>query len=88
VPCLLALLALATPRLVILGLWFVTPWFRGMFDFALWPILGFVFAPITLLWYSAVQHWYGGHWGTWQLVGVAVALILDGVPARLLGKRK
>ncbi|MDF1503030.1 hypothetical protein [Roseisolibacter sp. H3M3-2] len=86
-PCFVALLALATPRLVIVALWFLTSWFRGLFDHALWPILGFVFAPLTLLWYSAVQHWYGGQWGTWQLVGVAVALVLDGVPARLFGKK-
>ncbi len=86
-PCLLAVFALATPRLAILFLWFVTSWFRGMFDFVLWPILGFLLAPTTLLWYSAVQHWFGGAWGTWQLVGLVVALMLDGVPARLFGKR-
>ena len=86
-PCLLAVFALATPRLVLLFLWFLTGWFRGMFDSVLWPIVGFLLAPTTLLWYSAVEHWYGGSWGTWQLVGVGVALLLDGVPARLFGKR-
>ena len=89
VPCLLAALALATPRLVILALWIATTWFRGLFDFALWPILGFLLAPTTLLWYAAVQHWYDGRWGTWQFVGLLVALVLDGVPAKLgLGDRK
>ncbi len=87
VPCLFAVFALATPRLVILALWFLTSWFRGMFDFVLWPILGFVLAPTTLLWYSAVERWYGGSWGTWQFAGLVVALVLDGVPARLFGKR-
>jgi hypothetical protein len=88
VPCLLALFALATPRLVIVGLWLLTDWFRGLFDFALWPILGVLFAPTTLLWYSVVEHWYGGRWETWQIVGVVVALMLDGVFTRLFGKRK
>ncbi|MGZ8456610.1 MAG: hypothetical protein ACXWZ4_08445 [Gemmatirosa sp.] len=87
-PCLLALVALAAPRLVIVALWLMTDWFRGIFDFTLWPILGFFFAPLTLLWYSVVEHWYGGQWDTWQLAGVGVALLLDGVPARLFGKRK
>ena len=87
-PCLLAFFALATPRLLILGLWFLTSWFRGLFDFVLWPILGFLFAPTTLLWYSIVQNWYGGRWGTWQIVGVVVALMLDGVFTRIFGKRK
>ncbi len=53
-PCLLALLALAAPRLVVFLLWFFTNWFNGLFTSILWPILGFVFLPTTLLWYSAV----------------------------------
>lgn len=88
-PCLLALLALATPRLVILLLWLATDWFRGLFDFALWPVLGFLFVPHALLWYSAVERWYDAHWGPWQIAGIVVALVLDGVPARLrTGRRR
>lgn len=88
-PCLFGLLALATPRLVIALLWLLTGWFRGLFDSALWPILGFLLAPTTLLWYSAVERWYGGAWGPWQWGGLALALVLDGVPARLgLGRRR
>ena len=44
------------PRILILALWFFSTWFGGVFDSLLWPILGFIFAPTTLLWYSAVQH--------------------------------
>ena len=81
-PCLLVILALALPRGVILGLWLLTDWFQGLFDSILWPILGLVFLPTTLLWYSAVQHWFAGQWGLWQVVGLVAALAIDVSPAR------
>lgn len=79
-PCLPILLGLALPRVLLVYLWFFTEWFTGMFDSLLWPLLGFIFLPTTLLWYSAVHHWYGGHWGTWQIVGVIIALAIDTSP--------
>jgi len=85
-PCLLALLALVTPRLVIVLLWLVTHWFDGLFRTALWPILGFLFLPTTLLWYTAVQHWFNGQWTLWPVVGIVVALLIDVSPAG--GKRR
>jgi hypothetical protein len=85
VPCLIAVLALAMPRLLIAMLWLMTSWFRGMFDTLLWPILGFLFLPTTLLWYSAVQHWFGGQWTLWPIVGLVVAVLIDVSPAS--GKR-
>jgi hypothetical protein len=81
VPCLVLLLALAVPRLVILGLWLFTAWFAGMFASPLWPVLGFVFAPTTLLWYSVVQQWFGGEWSLWPVVGLVVAILIDLSPA-------
>ena len=81
-PCQLAIFALVTPRIVIAILWFFTNWFHGVFNTVLWPILGFIFLPTTLLWYSAVQHWFGGQWTLWPIVGLVVALIIDISPAR------
>ena len=80
-PCIAALLALLAPRLLIVLLWFLTTWFRGMFDTLLWPILGVLFLPTTLLWYSAVQRWFGGEWTLWPIVGLVVALMIDVSPA-------
>lgn len=85
-PCLLALVALAVPRLVIVLLWLFTGWFQGIFATLLWPVLGFVFLPTTLLWFTAVQHWFGGHWGLWPVVGIVIALMIDLSPAR--GRRR
>jgi hypothetical protein len=81
VPCIVALLALVAPRLLIVLLWFFTTWFHRMFDNLLWPIVGFVFLPTTLLWYSAVQRWFGGEWTLWPIVGLVVALMIDVSPA-------
>jgi hypothetical protein len=80
-PCLFVLLALAAPRLVVVVLWFATNWFRGIFPSVLWPVLGFVFLPTTMLWYTAVQHWFGGNWTLWPIVGLVVALAIDVSPA-------
>ncbi len=79
--CILVLLALITPRLAIILLWFFTHWFRGLFATALWPILGFIFLPTTLLWYTMVQHWFGGQWTLWPVVGLVLALMIDVSPA-------
>lgn len=78
--CLLGLLALITPRVVVFLLWLFSNWFRGIAF--LWIVLGFIFLPTTLLWYSAVQHWFGGQWTLWPVVGLVIALAIDVSPAR------
>lgn len=85
-PCLFALIALAAPRIVILVLWFFSTWFKGMFVTLLWPVLGFIFLPTTLLWYTAVHHWWHGVWTLWPIVGLVIALMIDISPAR--GRRR
>ncbi len=85
-PCLLAIIALATPRLVIALVWFFSNWFTGIFPGAMWPLLGFLFLPTTLLWYTAVIRWYGGTWTFWPVVGMVIALMIDISPAS--GRRR
>lgn len=87
-PCLFVLLALATPRLVVVLLWLFTHWFHGLFRSALWPVLGFIFLPTTLLWYCAVQHWFAGRWTLWPVVGLVAALAIDVSPARRKRRHK
>ena len=85
-PCLFAILALGAPRLVVVLLWLFTHWFNGLFHLALWPVLGFIFLPTTLLWYTAVLHWYNGHWTLVPIIGIVVALLIDLSPAT--GRRR
>ena len=81
-PLLVIIIALLVPRITILLLYFLTNWFQGLFSHILFPILGFIFLPTTLLWYSAVQHWFHGEWGIVSIVGIIIALIIDISPAR------
>lgn len=81
-PLLLAILALLAPRVAIVLLWLFTSWFDGLFTLTLWPILGFLFLPTSLLWYTVVLHWFGGVWSLWAVVGLIIALIIDVSPAR------
>ncbi|HEV8510840.1 MAG TPA: hypothetical protein VGQ48_10370 [Gemmatimonadales bacterium] len=87
-PCFLVGLALITPRLAVALLWLFTRWFEGMFSSLLWLVVGFIFLPTTLLWYSAVQHWFGGQWTLWPVVGIVVALAIDLSPARGYRRRR
>jgi len=81
-PLVLVILALLTPRIAIVLLWVLTPWFDGLFTNSLWPILGFLILPTSLLWYTVVLHWFGGVWSLWTIVGLVIALIIDVSPAR------
>lgn len=89
-PCLLVLVALSAPRFVVVVLWLFSNWFRGVFSTPLMILLGLIFLPTTLLWYTAVQHWFGGHWTFWPIVGMVVALSIDLSPAggRRRGEQK
>ncbi len=74
---LILLLALFVPRIVAAVLYFFTSWFNGVFQTVLWPILGFIFMPYTLIWYSVVVNEYGGVWGTLQIVVMVIAVAAD-----------
>lgn len=73
---------LMAPRLVVALVWLFTRWFEGMFSSLLWLLAGFIFLPTTLLWYTAVQHWFGGRWTLGPVVGIIVALAIDLAPVR------
>lgn len=76
-PLILFILGLCVPRFVIALLWLLSDWFGGVFETRLWPILGFLFMPLTLLWYSVVENWFAGAWNWWQLVALVFVIISD-----------
>jgi hypothetical protein len=79
-PLILGVVALLTPRLLIVLVWFLTGWFNGLFRTALVPVLGFIFLPTTFLWYTVVLHWWRGQWTLWPVVGMVIALCIDLAP--------
>ena len=87
-PCLAVVIAMLFPRVFIAYLWFFTGWLHAAFDSILWPILGFLFAPFTLLWYSVVVNHYGGEWGALQIIVMVIAVITDLSPGGAKKKRK
>lgn len=74
---LVAFLGLILPRITIVMLWFFSGWFNGVFETRGWPILGFLFMPLTLLWYSVVANWHGGMWEWWHVVIMVLAVLSD-----------
>jgi hypothetical protein len=58
-------------------LWFFTDWFDGVFDTLLWPILGFIFLPVTTLWYSYVINNSAGEWNTTNIIIMVIAVVID-----------
>ena len=76
-PCLVAVIALLFPRILIAVLWFFTNWFSGVFSSILWPVLGFIFLPVTMLWYSVVINQFGGVWSITNIIVMVLAVAID-----------
>ena len=74
--CLVALIALVSPRLAVFLLWLFTDRMRIAFDSGLIALLGFFFLPWTTLVYALAYAPFGGVSGLgW--VFVAIALFAD-----------
>lgn len=82
------LLALIVPRLSIFLLWLFTGWFNGIFNSVLWPVLGFIFMPATLLWYTVVYNWFDNNWTLVPIIGIVIAILIDLSPAKNYSRRR
>ena len=76
-PCLLALLAVAFPRVAIVLLWFFTTFFNGLYQGIIIPVLGFLFLPLTLIVYTFLQRSSHGPLSTQSLVFLFIAVVID-----------
>lgn len=83
-PPFIILLMLFIPRVgmaTILVLWLLTNWFQGIFNSALWPVVGFFLLPLTTLWFSVVVKYLGGQWSVVPIIGVVISVLIDLSPA-------
>lgn len=91
-PCLLALFAFFTPRIVIALLVIFSDYIGHAYQTILWPLLGFFFAPFTTLAYAWAMNSQGSVSG-FPLIVVIFAVMLDlgviggGAKARKLRRR-
>ena len=79
-PCLLAVLAVAFPRVAIILLWLFTNFFTGVvypIQGILIPVLGFLFLPLTLIVYTYLEKTSGRALTPAQLIFVFIAVIID-----------
>jgi hypothetical protein len=76
-PCLLAVLVVAFPRVAIVLLYLFTNFFSGVFNTILVPILGFLFLPITLIAYTYIHNTHMAVQDVTSLVILFIAVILD-----------
>ena len=79
-PCLIALLALAFPRIAVFLVWmFTADYFSRAFGSAVIPFLGFLFLPLTTLTYAYAHNSLGDP-GSVSALGwilTAIALVVD-----------
>ena len=78
IPCLLALLALISPRLAILALWIFSDVLSRAYSSWVLPVPGFFLLPWTTLAYAAFWDWGPGHHVTgFEWFFVALAFVID-----------
>ena len=74
--CLLGCIALAVPRVTIVLVVIFTDYIGRAYETTLWPLIGFVFMPLTTLAYAWAIHSNGTVTGVY-LVVVVIAVMLD-----------
>jgi hypothetical protein len=75
-PCLLALLALAFPRVVLLLLWLFTTYLERAISSVLILLIGFLILPLTTLAYAFAINSHGSVDGLY-LVLIVIAVLVD-----------
>jgi hypothetical protein len=76
-PCLLAILVVAFPRVTIVLLYLFTNFFSHVYQSVLIPILGFIFLPLTLIAYTYLINTHMPLSSVTSLVILFIAIILD-----------
>jgi hypothetical protein len=76
-PCLIGCLALCMPRLALFLVWLFSDYLSTAYQTVIWPVLGFLFMPLTTLAYAWAWHQGGGSVSGIGLVVVVIAVLID-----------
>ncbi len=74
-PCLIAIIALGFPRIVLLCVWLFSHYLDRAYQTWLWPLVGFIFMPLTTLAYAWAMKTYGSVSGFPFFIVLVAALI-------------
>ena len=93
--CLGVVLALVTPRFVLVVVWLFSDYLNRAFESGWWPVLGFFFLPTTTIAYAVARNSFAAPDGSLEafgliaiVLGVALDLGLLGGSGRGIGKRR
>jgi len=75
-PCFVILIALIFPRLALFLVWILSNYLGRAYQGVLWPVLGFLFMPLTTLAYAWAINAYGSVNG-FPFAVVLVAALVD-----------
>jgi hypothetical protein len=76
-PCLIGCLALCMPRLALFLVWLFSDYLGRAYQTTIWPLLGFIFMPLTTLAYAWAWHQGNGSVAGIGLVVVVLAVLVD-----------
>lgn len=74
-PCLLGCLAIFFPRIAIVLIWLFSNYFQHAYQTWVWPLLGFIFMPVTMLAYALAINANGRLDGVWLVIFVIAVLV-------------
>ena len=74
--CLIGCFALFAPRVTLILIWFFSDLLQNAYETLLWPLLGFLFMPLTTLAYAWSVRSSGSIEG-WHYVLMTVAVLFD-----------
>ncbi|MDG2032061.1 MAG: hypothetical protein P8J45_13770 [Phycisphaerales bacterium] len=77
-PCLIGLSSLFFPRIILFLVWLLgNGWLQESFQTVLFPVLGFLFLPLTTLAYAWAWHSGGGDIQGAGIVVIVIAVLVD-----------
>lgn len=90
--CLIAVIAVLSPRIALFIIWVFTPYVSRAFNHVwIWPLLGLIFLPFTTIIYSLVWSQGVGVTGSawvWVGLGVLLDLLWHGASASKRARRR